>query len=240
MSERERLSVDKMEKLRDLADSALQEALSCGLDRDMMFRFGHAAALMARSGQAASGSSQGARSDDQNGFGVGQPEAPTAAPPRWKRVPVRPTAEMLESFGGSQDAEVWAAMLAASPAAPLEAGEPVAPLDFSADAVRKTFEASFLDYFGRQPEGAVFDELGGFWLARTEDGRYEIARVDDAWTGWLAAARYYAHIETLWRAAKLGHEQMYELAVSRAQEIERLSAHPPARSGAGSEEGGQG
>lgn len=35
----------------------------------------------ARSGQAASGSSQGARSDVQNGVGVGQPEAPTAAPP---------------------------------------------------------------------------------------------------------------------------------------------------------------
>lgn len=36
-------------------------------------------AALARSGQAASGSSQGARSDVQNGVGVGQPEAPTAA-----------------------------------------------------------------------------------------------------------------------------------------------------------------
>lgn len=35
-------------------------------------------AALARSGQAASGSSQGARSDDQSG--AGQPEAPTAAP----------------------------------------------------------------------------------------------------------------------------------------------------------------
>lgn len=34
----------------------------------------------ARSGQAASGSQENARSDEQNGVGVGQPEAPTAAP----------------------------------------------------------------------------------------------------------------------------------------------------------------
>ncbi|EWS54326.1 hypothetical protein [Methylibium sp. T29] len=80
----------------------------------------------ARSGQAASGSSQGARSDERTGWPpgllqddsrelsralaskpdamvhardavakIGQPEAPTAAPPGWKLVPIEPTGEML-------------------------------------------------------------------------------------------------------------------------------------------------
>ena len=92
---------------------------------------------------------------------------------------------------------------------------------FDAEAVRRAFEESFLDYFGRGPGDAVFDRLGDFWLKRTEAGRYEETRVDDAWTGWLAAARRYAHIETLHRFSKAGHEQMFakcqELTAALAQ-----------------------
>jgi hypothetical protein len=88
---------------------------------------------------------------------------------------------------------------------------------FDAEAVRKAFEESFLTYFGRGPGDAVFDQLGEHWLERTDEGRYEFVRVDDAWTGWLAASRRYAHIEHMFRVAHLGHEQMFA-------EVQRLNA----------------
>lgn len=66
--------------------------------------------------------------------------------------------------------------------------------EFDAKKVREHFEEYFLNYFGRGPtEDAVFDRLSEFWLNKTADGRYEERRVDDAWTGWLAAERCYSH-----------------------------------------------
>lgn len=84
---------------------------------------------------------------------------------------------------------------------------------FDADAVRASFEDAFLNYFGRGPsEDAVFDRLSESWLKRSPDGRYEVTRVDDAWTGWLAAARRYAHIEAL-----LSKHLKYSYEVLRAE-----------------------
>ena len=93
------------------------------------------------------------------------------------------------------------------------------PAAWDADAVRTAFERSFRDYFGRGKADALFDQPAEFWLGRTDEGQYEIARVNDAWTGWLAAARCYAHFESLFRVAKLGHEQAFA-------ECQRLAAPP--------------
>ena len=121
-------------------------------------------AALARSGQAASGSSQGARSDDQSG--AGQPEAPTAAPPgswdeyamreaqRLWNLPAMPKPQLVASL---HCALIDAMRFAASPQPAAPEGWKLVPIEATPEMVQAYLRAN--DAYWHRTD-ALPDKLG--------------------------------------------------------------------------------
>ena len=173
-------------------------------------------AALARSGQAASGSSQGARSDERTGW-----------PPGLLQDDSR---ELSRALASKPDAMVHARDAVAKigqPEAPT-----AAPLERDAHRGGSSYEASMLrDLLARiHRDGGHYVEAHGLDKA-----------IDDAHV--LSASRISA-LEMLVEAKRAKdagdharHDFLKPLAWAAAfAVVERSGAHPPARSGAGSEE----
>lgn len=57
-----------------------------------------------------------------------------------------------------------------------------------AESERAAFEAEMRRLFSVGAKPGDFDEPSSVWFTQIEDGRYEVARIDDAWTGWKLRA----------------------------------------------------
>lgn len=133
---------------------------------------------------------------------------PAVAPEGWKLVPIEPTAEMVQAGLKEQEhetaREIWEAMLAASPAAPAQSGEPVAYANArhlaekmaSIPAFRARTEYYDVPLFTRQPaptERALTDEkreaIGWACAASKHSGAPEVVSYHKTFEKMLGAAQ---------------------------------------------------